>query len=281
MEVPMNDLTPEDQALLERARLGGDAATPEDHARVKRRLFAQVGVAVGTSAVATSGGASAGLTASASAGSTLVGSVGKIVVALAIGAGAGTGVTVAYHARPTQPPPVAPATQPSNAIATIERDRSNEPPTAELGTEPLARAPSREATRDRPASARSAALSAPLPADRPIASQAAENVSPAPAQPAPRQQPVGPATVAAEAELLRQADAALKAGDAARALALLGEHATRFPNGMLIEEREAERIVVLCALGRTEEARAAASQFLRVRPRSPLSQRIRESCWGR
>ena len=79
---------------------------------------------------------------------------------------------------------------------------------------------------------------------------------------------------------VRVADAAMKAGHAPRALALLQEHATRFPNGVLIEEREAERIVVLCALGRTEDARAAASRFLRERPRSPLVRRVHESCGG-
>jgi hypothetical protein len=86
--------------------------------------------------------------------------------------------------------------------------------------------------------------------------------------------------VAAEAELLRQADSARKAGDAPRALALIEEHGARFPDGILVQEREAERVVVLCALGRTEEARAAASAFLRVWPRSPLASRVRASCGG-
>jgi RNA polymerase sigma-70 factor (ECF subfamily) len=85
----------------------------------------------------------------------------------------------------------------------------------------------------------------------------------------------------AEADLLRGVDAALKAGNAARALAKLDQHRATFPSGMLVEEREAERVVVLCALGRTDEARAAASVFLRDRPRSPLAGRVRASCGGR
>ena len=63
--------------------------------------------------------------------------------------------------------------------------------------------------------------------------------------------------------MLRRAGAALNAGDPAQALHLIGQHAASFPNGVLIEEREAERIVVLCALGRVSDARAAGAAFLR------------------
>jgi hypothetical protein len=62
---------------------------------------------------------------------------------------------------------------------------------------------------------------------------------------------------------------------------MIDQHRARFPNGTMVEERESERIVVLCALGRTDEARAAASAFLRDRPRSPLAGRVRASCGGR
>jgi RNA polymerase sigma-70 factor (ECF subfamily) len=86
--------------------------------------------------------------------------------------------------------------------------------------------------------------------------------------------------VAAEAELLRQAEVARKAGDAPHALALLDEHRTRFANGVLVPEREAERVVVLCALGRAGEARSAAAAFLRDWPRSPLAGRVRATCGG-
>jgi hypothetical protein len=86
--------------------------------------------------------------------------------------------------------------------------------------------------------------------------------------------------VDAETALLRDADAAVKSGHPARALALVEEHASRFPTGVLVEEREAERIVILCALARTEEARALRARFLGARPRSPLIGRVRESCGG-
>jgi hypothetical protein len=88
----------------------------------------------------------------------------------------------------------------------------------------------------------------------------------------------GPATVAAETQLLRDADGALRAGQAVRALALLDEHAARFPRGVLVEERNAERIVVLCALGEKSQAREAGSAFLREHSGSPLGARVRASC---
>ena len=52
----MTDLTPEDEALLERARAVG-VPTAEDHARVKQRIFAQIGV--GAAALARPGAAAA------------------------------------------------------------------------------------------------------------------------------------------------------------------------------------------------------------------------------
>jgi hypothetical protein len=93
--------------------------------------------------------------------------------------------------------------------------------------------------------------------------------------------PATPAdALAEETRLLRDADAATRAGDAPRALALLAEHARRFPRGVLGEERDAETVLALCAAGRTSEARAAAQRFLAARPGSPLAGRVRSSCGG-
>jgi hypothetical protein len=83
-----------------------------------------------------------------------------------------------------------------------------------------------------------------------------------------------------ETRLLRDAEVSMRSGDASRALLLLDEHAARFPNGVLGEERAAERVLALCALGRTQDARADMQKFLRERPRSPLADRVRASCVG-
>jgi outer membrane protein assembly factor BamD (BamD/ComL family) len=92
--------------------------------------------------------------------------------------------------------------------------------------------------------------------------------------------PASPATVTDEIALVSRAHAALTSGDPASALALLAEHARRFPNGALGEEREATRVLALCALGRTAEARDAASRFFAAFPGGPQSGRVRASCGG-
>jgi hypothetical protein len=85
-------------------------------------------------------------------------------------------------------------------------------------------------------------------------------------------------SVAAEVALLRRVSDSLRAGDAKSALAGVDEHARRFPNGTLAEEREMERIVALCALGRRDAAARATDRFARVYASSSYEPRIREAC---
>jgi hypothetical protein len=58
--------------------------------------------------------------------------------------------------------------------------------------------------------------------------------------------------------------------DFADALPPLTEHARRFKDGTLAEEREALRVKALAGLGRTTEARRAAAAFGARFPRSVL-----------
>lgn len=81
-----------------------------------------------------------------------------------------------------------------------------------------------------------------------------------------------------EATLLRRARSALKSGDASAALALVAEHARRFPDGRLAEEIAVLRIAALCEGGRHEAGRAAADAFLAAHPSSPLGARVRGLC---
>jgi hypothetical protein len=73
-----------------------------------------------------------------------------------------------------------------------------------------------------------------------------------------------------------QARAAVARGDYAAALTPIAEHARRFRDGRLAEEREALRVKTLVGLGRTEEAQRAASAFQARFPRSVLSPAVRQ-----
>jgi hypothetical protein len=73
-----------------------------------------------------------------------------------------------------------------------------------------------------------------------------------------------------ELRLLRQARAAVARDDFAAALPPLLEHARRFKDGSLAEEREALRVKALAGLGRIDEARREAAAFGARFPRSVL-----------
>ncbi len=73
-----------------------------------------------------------------------------------------------------------------------------------------------------------------------------------------------------ELRLLERARAAVAREDFAAALPPLTEHARRFRDGRLAEEREALRVKALAGLGRTAEARRAMAAFEARFPRSPL-----------
>jgi len=305
----MSDLSPEDEDLLERAR-GGNLASEDDHARVKRKLLARIGMglAVGTTTTSAASGAGAGLSAGGTAVATggVLAVVAKVVAAVALVGGAtGTGYVLVHkgssHEASARAAPVAtpPELGTSMSAAPASAEGVVAPPTAHLTSASVASDAPPSPTVNSPAASPVPAVplpSRPTSAPRSL-SRAAPDFAPLRATPASStlvgppsdwtavapapQAPAGPATVAAEAELLRQADAARKGGDAARALALVDEHRARFPDGILVQEREAERVVVLCALGRAGDARAAAAVFLSNWPRSPLAGRVREACADR
>jgi hypothetical protein len=94
------------------------------------------------------------------------------------------------------------------------------------------------------------------------------DATPAPSLAAPRLSRADAARV--ELRLLRQARAAVARQDFAAALPPIAEHAHRFKDGRLAEEREALRVKALAGLGRTAEARRAAAAFEARFPRSVL-----------
>lgn len=100
---------------------------------------------------------------------------------------------------------------------------------------------------------------------------------PAPSQPAPTVRPPEPPTPlpGSEAELLWRARGQL-ALDPRQALDLAAEHAQRFANGELAQEREVIAITALEALGRNQEAASRAERFLLAYPASVHSLRVRQ-----
>jgi hypothetical protein len=114
---------------------------------------------------------------------------------------------------------------------------------------------------DRPAPPPVPSATLPVPA--------ATSAAPAP-RPSAEPRPSAPRAngVSEERSLLDDARQRLAAGDADLALKRVAEHERRFPNGVLLEEREALAIQALVNAGRYDEARARAEAF---RKRSPNS----------
>jgi hypothetical protein len=81
-----------------------------------------------------------------------------------------------------------------------------------------------------------------------------------------------------ELALLHAARAALARGDHDVATTALGEHATRFPGGLLREERLLLRVESLCAAGARDQARREADEFAATHPRSPHVKKIQRIC---
>ena len=77
-----------------------------------------------------------------------------------------------------------------------------------------------------------------------------------------------------ESLLLGQARDALRGGSAGEALRLLEVSRTRFPDGMLGQEREALTIEALARGGHRAAAAARAAAFIRAYPQSPHAQRL-------
>jgi hypothetical protein len=70
---------------------------------------------------------------------------------------------------------------------------------------------------------------------------------------------------------------ALARGEANEALAAAGRHASEYPAGSLVEEREAIAIKALVALGRRDEARARAVEMERRFPNGLMLRAVKSA----
>lgn len=243
----MTKLSPDARDLIEAARAGA-APPPGARRRVHAGVLARVGAGAAVASAATLGSGGSAVAKTALSAGLLVKLAAGVGVAGVILAGA-IGVGVAVSDRIGEGAPAAAIQAPAAGVTP-----------ASGGTAPVVEAPAPPATP--PATAAPAASPAPC-ALRPRS----------PATP-----PLAASSLEAETALLEKAQAELRAGHPDAALAALDENDGEIKHGVLGEERRAERILALCAAGRTAEAKAEAARFLQASPRSPMAARVRSSC---
>jgi Tfp pilus assembly protein PilF len=102
----------------------------------------------------------------------------------------------------------------------------------------------------------------------------------APTAVAPPARPPPDDPLARELDLIQGAEAALRAGDASGARALLRRYASEHPRGEMRPEALGVEIRALCALGEREEAARVAARLQALAPRSTPARRIPTTCVG-
>jgi len=234
----MNELSSEARNLL-RASRSFDEPSAGDAERVRASVLAKVGVAVGIGAGVTAATSSIAASPAAILGATVM----KVGAAIVVAGGLATAGYVGLQTTSPKTVPVVVTT--ARAPAPIEARPPEAFPNVVNEPRAVAPAPPPKAARARPSA--------------PRATRATPDLE-------------------GEARLLEQADADLRRGDASGALARLAEHAAKYPDGALREEREGVRVMALCRAGRVAEGKAAAERFFARAPRSTLAARIRAAC---
>lgn len=236
------DLDPEARRILSLAR-EARTPSPEDKARVERRLAMSIGAGVlATTATATT------VAAGQAAQGVLVGKVvtlgalkwwlgGSAVLIAALGGAAVVATPTPKENRPAE----------ERVVAVAEEAREDpEAPAPETGevTEPAQAEPAAEravAPKRKPSRARGDSLQKEL-------------------------------------ALLHRAHAAWRNGEPQAALKLVREHKRRYPTSNLELERDALEVLSLCELGKSDRAARIARDLLTRAPNTPLRASIEESC---
>lgn len=288
-------LTREAQDIVVSGRIGG-GLTASDRERIRGKLAQRLGAGLAAGAFVHAGSAAAEAARSTWAASLFTwGSVtGKVVSVAVIVMAAGAGFVGAPRLgllHRDDPP-----SSPSRAAARVSAPRiavnalEASPKTAELlAPEPAellapesaapveavrltsleGATPAVERNGGAPASSPSlAGLQPPRPQTMAAVEEPAANDSPAPLGTDLNHQIVA----------LRQARAAIREGDGKAALGAIDQGLPQGQSSPLEEESTYSRILALCQLGRTTEARQQAERFLTRFPQSPLSARVRNTC---
>ena len=85
-------------------------------------------------------------------------------------------------------------------------------------------------------------------------------------------------TLADEVALVRDAAGAINAGKMKRARRLLNAHRTRFPQGVMVQERNGLEIIALCKQGKDDVAARRFAAFKKMSPNAPIIIRINKTC---
>jgi hypothetical protein len=297
----MSELGPEARALLEHTR-DGDDPSELDRARLRNRLGVALAAAATTAAV--SAAAPAAATSVSAAAATTTATATKAAIGVQVAAGAQAVVATSVTAKISV----------AVTVAVISVAGSGVVLKQELSPATSARQPAAQVAprtpRAKQRAAREPALAAPviaapapevpvvLPEPQLAVVQAPAAVAlPAPVanvarslvpKPVPKPKVVEPAlapqpdeipqSMQTEIQLLSFAQSALRDGDYDRALSVLAEHASRFPNGVLALERDAVRAITLCSSGRATTGRFAAEALGSRIEGTPLAARLERAC---
>jgi len=90
--------------------------------------------------------------------------------------------------------------------------------------------------------------------------------------------PVEPSTLGEEVALIQKARKALLAKTPGVALTVLRDHADRFPNGAMVQERRALLAIATCEANGADAGRTRAESFLQRHPKAALADRVRTAC---
>jgi hypothetical protein len=204
---------------------------------------AAASAAIGTPGAGVSAGAGAGTTLGWAPAAVKVLGV-KWVLGVAITGAAMGGTALWVHGRATPAPTAAVHSAPVVSAAS-------------LGTAPLTEPSHQAPAKVTPAPAlASTSVAAPVPALRSNRELSRED------------------RLSAESALLTQARAELRRGDAKSAEQTLARLRSKFPNGVLGQEREVLSIEVLAARGNQDAARRRARAFITAFPKSPHSAQL-------
>jgi len=253
------------EALLEAERHAPpppNAVESRIRARVAGTLAAAGGIgtagsASATAATASSGAGAAAATATAAkAGLLAVASAKSALLVLAVSVAATTGGVVLHHRsrmeRRSSETTIVAASAPGPRFERRAPPLIPPPAAAPPAAAPVVAAPPVELSRPSVVEAR------PAPLKRDLGTLHGASVERAAAATEPS---IEPSRVGDENRLLATALDALGRNAPSQALDALGEHARRFPHGLLEEEREALWIRALVARGDTDAARARAEEF--------------------